>query len=313
MATVTANDRAPAVEEVVLHGHRVSFRRAGEGPAIVLIHGIAGNAQTWDEVIPPLAREHTVIAPDMLGHGESAKPRGDYSLGAFASGIRDLMIALEIERATIVGHSLGGGIAMQFAYQFPERVERLVLVSSGGLGAEVSPLLRSATLPAAEYVLPLLVAEPIRDAVGAVARVLGRIGLRPSHDLEEIATGFARLGDIEARQAFIHTVRGVIDIGGQVVSARDRLYLAEEVPTLLIWGERDRIIPPAHGRAAHEAMPGSRFLLYEGAGHFPYRNEPWRFAEDLLEFIEETEPAEVDYGAVRELMARESTGRVGAR
>jgi pimeloyl-ACP methyl ester carboxylesterase len=170
----------------------------------------------------------------------------------------------------------------------------------------VSPLLRSATLPGAEYVLPLLVAEPIRNAVGGVARALGRIGLRPSHDLEEIATGFARLGDLEARQAFIRTVSGVIDLGGQVVSARDRLYLAEQVPTLLIWGERDRIIPVAHGRAAQEAMPGSRFLLYEGAGHFPYRNEPWRFAEDLLEFIDTTDPAAVDYGAVRALMARQA-------
>jgi pimeloyl-ACP methyl ester carboxylesterase len=193
---------------------------------------------------------------------------------------------------------------MQFAYQFPERVERLVLVSSGGLGAEVSPLLRSATLPGAEYVLPLLVAEPIRNAVGAVARALGRVGLRPSPDMEEIATGFARLRDIEARQAFIRTVSGVIDLGGQVVSARDRLYLAEEVPTLLIWGGRDRIIPAAHGRAAHEAMPGSRFLIYEAAGHFPYRNEPWRFTEDLLEFISTTDPAAVDYGSVRQLMAR---------
>jgi pimeloyl-ACP methyl ester carboxylesterase len=303
-AATSTSDRALKVEEIVIHGHRVSYRRAGEGPVIVLVHGIAGSAQTWEEVIPPLTREHTVIAPDMLGHGDSAKPRGDYSLGAFASGIRDLLVALEIERATIVGHSLGGGIAMQFAYQFPERVERLVLVSSGGLGDEVSPLLRSATLPGAEYVLPLLVAEPIRNAVGVVSRALGRIGLRPSHDLEEIATGFARLGDIEARQAFILTVSGVIDIGGQVVSARDRLYLAEEVPTLLIWGERDRIIPAAHGRAAHEAMPGSRILIYEGAGHFPYRSQPWRFVEDLLEFIDTTDPAAVDYESVRKLMAR---------
>jgi pimeloyl-ACP methyl ester carboxylesterase len=296
--------RPPACEEVLLHGHRVSFRRAGEGPAIVLIHGITGSSQTWQEVIPPLAEHYTVIAPDLLGHGESAKPRGDYSLGAYASGVRDLLIALDIERATVVGHSLGGGVAMQFSYQFPERIERLGLVSSGGLGQEVSMLLRSATLPGAEYVLPLLCAEPLRNAGASAARVLGRVGLRPGPDLEEMARGFASLGDLETRQAFIHTVRSIMDIGGQRVSARDRLYLAAEVPTLLIWGKRDRMIPSDHGRAAHESMPGSRFLLYERAGHFPHLHEPLRFADDLLDFVRTTAPAEVDHRSVRELIQR---------
>ncbi len=296
--------RATACEEVLLHGHRVSFRRAGEGPAIVLIHGITGSSQTWQEVIPPLAEHYTVIAPDLLGHGESAKPRGDYSLGAYASGVRDLLIALDIERATVVGHSLGGGVAMQFAYQFPERIERLGLVSSGGLGQEVSMLLRSATLPGAEYVLPLLCAEPLRNAGASAARLLGRVGLRPGPDLEEMARGFASLGDLETRQAFIHTVRAIMDIGGQRVSARDRLYLAAEVPTLLIWGMRDRMIPSDHGRTAHESMPGSRFLLYEKAGHFPHRDEPLRFAADLLDFVHTTAPAEVDLRSVRELIQR---------
>ena len=290
------------IEEVQLHGHRVSFRRSGTGSALVLIHGITGSSRTWEEVIPPLAQHHTVIAPDLLGHGESAKPRGDYSLGAYASGVRDLLIALGIDKATIVGHSLGGGVAMQFAYQFPERVDRLVLVSSGGLGGEVHLLLRAATLPAAEYVLPLLCAEPLRNAGASIARLLGRVGLRPSRDLEEMALGFASLGDMEARQAFVHTVRGIMDISGQRVSARDRLYLAEKVPTLLLWGEHDRMIPASHGREAHEAMPGSRLIVYEDAGHFPHRNHPWRFASDLLNFIEETSPAVVDEREVRELM-----------
>jgi pimeloyl-ACP methyl ester carboxylesterase len=290
------------IEEVQLHGHRVSFRRSGAGSAVVLIHGITGSSRTWEEVIAPLAQHHTVIAPDLLGHGESAKPRGDYSLGAYASGVRDLLIALGVDKATIVGHSLGGGVAMQFAYQFPERVERLVLVSSGGLGEEVHLLLRAATLPAAEYVLPLLCAEPLRNAGASIARLLGRVGLRPSRDLEEMALGFASLGDMEARQAFVHTARGIMDISGQRVSARDRLYLAEKVPTLLLWGEHDRMIPASHGREAHEAMPGSRCIVYEDAGHFPHRNHPWRFASDLLGFVEETSPAVVDEAEVRALM-----------
>jgi pimeloyl-ACP methyl ester carboxylesterase len=290
------------IEEIQLHGHRVSFRRSGAGSALVLIHGITGSSRTWEEVIPPLAQHHTVIAPDLLGHGESAKPRGDYSLGAYASGVRDLLIALGVDKATIVGHSLGGGVAMQFAYQFPERVERLVLVSSGGLGGEVHLLLRAATLPAAEYVLPLLCAEPLRNAGASIARLLGRAGLRPSRDLEEMALGFASLGDMEARQAFVHTVRGIMDMAGQRVSARDRLYLAAAVPTLLLWGEHDRMIPASHGREAHEAMPGSRLIVYEDAGHFPHRDHPWRFASDLLEFIEQTSPAVVSEAGVRELM-----------
>src|SRR5438105_1742084 len=127
---------------ITIHGHQVAYRAAGDGPPVLLIHGIAGASTTWAHVLPLLARNQTVVAPDLLGHGESAKPRGDYSLGAYASGIRDLMAALGHDRATIVGHSLGGGVAMQFAYQFPERCERLVLVASGGLGKEVSPLLK---------------------------------------------------------------------------------------------------------------------------------------------------------------------------
>src|SRR2546428_9637268 len=123
-------------EEIILHGHRVSYRQAGWGPVVVLIHGITGSSLTWDEVIEPLAERYTVVAPDLLGHGESAKPRGDYSLGAYAASVRDLLVALGHRRATVVGHSLGGGIAMQFAYEYPPFAERLVLVSSGGIAPE---------------------------------------------------------------------------------------------------------------------------------------------------------------------------------
>src|SRR4051794_11217528 len=184
-ATRETTDRKPRVrvEEVELHGHRVRYRIGGQGPAIVLIHGITGSSETWDQVLPLLACDYTVLAPDLLGHGDSAKPRGDYSLGAYASGIRDLALALDIGRATYVGHSLGGGIAMQFAYQFPERLERLVLVSSGGLGKEVHLMLRLVALPAAEYVLPLIYAEPFRNAANALVGLISRLGIRPSSDI----------------------------------------------------------------------------------------------------------------------------------
>ena len=289
-------------EEITLHGHRVSYRRAGWGPVIVLIHGITGSSLTWEDVIEPLAERYTVVAPDLLGHGESAKPRGDYSLGAYASGVRDLLQAIGHDRATVVGHSLGGGVAMQFAYQFPERCERLVLVSSGGLGREVHMLLRAAALPGSELVLPLLASPGIIGRVDAVGAFLSRLGLRAGADLDELWRGFSSLADGGARAAFIHTLRTILDPGGQRVSATDRLYLAAEMPTLIVWGERDPIIPFRHGLRASELVPGSRFVSFPDAGHFPYRDDPRRFVRELTDFIESTEPSDARDERLRELL-----------
>ncbi len=290
------------LHEIVLHGHRVFYRSAGSGPVLVLVHGITSTSATWANVLPYLAERFTVIAPDLLGHGESAKPRGDYSLGAYASGIRDLLIALGYERATFVGHSLGGGVAMQLAYQFPEHCERLVLVASGGLGREITPLLRAASLPGAELVLPLLADERLMGAGRVVGRMLGRVGLRVHTDLGEVLRGHASLADGEARAAFLHTLRTIVDPLGQRVDASDRLYLAEAIPFLLIWGERDPIIPVAHARAAHELVPGSRLEVFPGAGHFPHLDDPLRFVRVLLDFIDTSEPAQVDAGRLGKLL-----------
>jgi pimeloyl-ACP methyl ester carboxylesterase len=291
---------SPGVSEMDLHGHRVCFRLRGDGPLVVLIHGITGRSSQWEPAIAELAAEHTLLAPDLLGHGESAKPRGDYSLGAYASAVRDTMVALGHDRATIVGHSLGGGIAMQFAYQFPERCERLVLVSSGGLGREVHPLLRAATLPGSELVLPLLTHARLLAAGEAFGRALGALRLQAGTDLAEVARGFGSLGEAEARSAFIETMRAVLDPGGQRVSALDRLYLAESVPSLLVWGDSDPIIPVAHGRVAHEAMPGSRLEVLEDVGHFPQLERPLEFSRLLADFVAETEPAELDTTTIRD-------------
>jgi len=277
---------------IVLHGHQVSYRSAGRGPLLVLLHGIAGTSATWEGVIPRLSERHTVIAPDLLGHGDTGKPQGDYSLGAYANAIRDLLEALGRESGTIVGHSLGGGIAMQFAYQFPERCDRLVLVSSGGLGREVHLLLRAAALPGAEAVLPWLSAAG-KHGVGRVVHALGRLGLRASADLEETWRSFVSLAEPEARRAFLHTVRGIIDLGGQRVTATDRLYLAAGLPTLIVWGELDPLIPVRHAREAHERIPGSRLEIFPGAGHFPHLGDSRRFAETLLDFLETTRPMPV--------------------
>src|SRR3954449_2809554 len=213
----------PRHEEIVLHGHRVSYRTAGEGPVLLLIHGITGTSEQWNDVFPMLAEHYTVVAPDLLGHGQSAKPRGDYSLGAYAVSIRDLLIALGHNRATVVGHSLGGGIALQFAYEYPVFAERLVVSSSGGLGREVHPLLRAATLPGSELVLPLISNETVRNAGTTVSGLVGRLGLRAGPDIAEFARGYGSLSDGDSRQAFLHTLRAVIDHGGQRVDASDRL------------------------------------------------------------------------------------------
>jgi pimeloyl-ACP methyl ester carboxylesterase len=289
-------------EQIKLHGHHVNYRIGGEGPTLVLIHGITGTSETWKDVLPWLAETHTVIAPDLLGHGQSAKPRGDYSLGAYASGIRDLLTALDCDSATFVGHSLGGGVAMQLAYQFPERLDRLVLVSSGGLGHEVHLMLRLTALPGAEHVLPLAGLRPLHQLAATVAGTLARLGLTAGADLEEVARGFASLADPHARHAFIHTARSIIDIEGQRVSATDRLYLSAEVPSLLIWGERDPIIPVSHAHTAHELMPGSRLEVFPNAGHFPYRDDPHRFVAVLREFIAETQPAQLGVEQLREML-----------
>ena len=277
-----------------IHGKTVGYRAAGTGPAILLIHGMTSSSETWEPVIGPLSECGTVIAPDLLGHGDSAKPRGDYSLGAHASGVRDLLVTLGHERATIVGHSLGGGVAMQFAYQFPERCERLVLVSSGGLGSEVSRLLRALSLPGAEYLLALACTPRLRDGSIAFTRALTRVGLRPAPALAEVLRSYSSLTDAASRQAFMNTLRAVIDLGGQRVGAHDRLYLVGDIPVMIVWGAKDPVIPVSHATAAHDAIPGSRLVIFEPGGHFPHRESPERFAESLTDFIRTTTPARID-------------------
>lgn len=284
---------AATVRVVRVHGHEVAYRSAGSGPVVVLVHGIAGSSATWEPLMPLLADHYTVIAPDLLGHGSSAKPRGDYSLGAYASGVRDLLAVLGHDRATFVGHSLGGGIAMQLAYQFPQMCERLVLVASGGLGKDVSPLLRVFSAPGSEYVLPLVLTARLHSVAASVGRVLGKVGLRGDPLLGEIWASYTRLTNAEAQRAFVHTIRAVIDVQGQRVSANDRLYLAEEVPTMIVWGDRDGVIPVDHAYAAHELMPGSRLEIVEGVGHFLPVEQPATLERLFRDFLTTTEPASV--------------------
>ncbi len=289
MATVTA-------QTLPVHGNLVHYDEAGAdsgGPVVVLIHGIASRAAQWSRVMADLGETCHVIAPDLLGHGESAKPRGDYSLGAHACGIRDLLAALGHDRVTLVGHSLGGGVAMQFSYQFPERVERLALIDSGGLGPEVSAWLRAASLPGSELVLPVLTSSYVRKAGGAAGRLLAKARITLPPALVEVLFSFASLADPATRSAFIHTARSVLDVSGQRVDARDRLYLAADLPLLVVWGGRDAIIPVAHGVGLATRVPSARLEVFAASGHFPHISEPARLAAVLTDFVASTEAAEL--------------------
>ncbi|MDT5036159.1 MAG: hypothetical protein QOE03_1344, partial [Micromonosporaceae bacterium] len=290
----------------VIHGYRRAFLMGGSGPALLFIHGIGDSSQTWGDILPALARDHTIVAPDLLGHGASDKPRADYSLAAYACGMRDLLSVLDIDRATVIGHSLGGGVAMQFAYQFPERCERLVLISTGGVGRDVTFALRAASAPGADILLPLLtpLAElpPIAWSLRLFGNLLKRLGSPIGEDADDILAGYRRLGDPFARSAFLRTLRAVVDPRGQVVTMLDRSYLAEKMPTLLIGGKRDPVIPFRHTEVAHAAMPGSQLVVFANAGHFPHHHAPERFVAVLRRFLAETEPHQYDPAVWRALL-----------
>jgi pimeloyl-ACP methyl ester carboxylesterase len=285
---------------VTVHGYRRAYRSAGTGPVLLLVHGIGDSSESWRPVMAALAHPHTVIAPDLLGHGASDKPRADYAVAAYANGMRDLLDVLGIDAATLVGHSLGGGVAAQFAYQFPERCERLVLVASGGAGRDVSPLLRLASAPLADVFLAPLrwpVAQPL---VRTALAVLGRLDDDLGRDRAHVARILAGLPDGDARAVFTRTLRSVVDWRGQVVTLLDRCYLVDAVPALVVWGDRDGVIPVHHGRQAHEALPASRLEIFAGAGHFPHHDDPDRFVALMREFVATTEPARHDRDAWRE-------------
>jgi pimeloyl-ACP methyl ester carboxylesterase len=298
-----AVDPVVTQREITLHGQQVSFLEAGAdsgGPVVVLLHGIASSSRSWAPVLSSMGRHTHVVAPDLLGHGRSAKPRsGDYSLGAYAAGLRDLLLVLGIDRVTIVGHSFGGGVAMQFAYQFPELVERVVLVSSGGLGQGVSIALRAATLPGAATVLRLASVIAPRPLSRLVHRLLRAVPALAGPDLDGVVDAFASFTDGGARAAFTQTVRGALDWSGQRLTGTERLYLLADVPVLLVGGTRDPVIPAEHTTAAHQVLPGSRLEIFAGAGHFPHLDDPQRFTHLLTRFLAETPPAGFEPAALR--------------
>jgi pimeloyl-ACP methyl ester carboxylesterase len=292
------------VQHLTVHGHRRAYIRAGEGPALVLLHGIGASSATWSALIPMLTERFTVIAPDLLGHGDSDAPRADYSVAAYACGIRDLLALLGVERATVIGHSLGGAIAAQLTYQYPELVERLVLEAAGGVARELHPALRLAALPGAEQVLPLLNNPLGRRMTRLALRALRGAGNGLSTDAHEVLDTLNAMTTAGKRAAFCRTLRASCDLSGQAASLLEYCYLAETVPTMIVWGECDPVLPVAHAHAASVAMPAARLELFPGTGHFPHRADPVRFLQVLTDFMTSTPAAEHCAGAWRERLRR---------
>jgi pimeloyl-ACP methyl ester carboxylesterase len=249
-----------------------------------------------------LARTHTVIAPDLLGHGESDKPRADYSVGGYANGMRDLLTMLGIDTVTVVGHSFGGGVAMQFAYQYPERTERLVLVGSGGLGPEVSPAIRAITTPGFHQVMAVLAAPGLRHLTTTTLRMLARTRVSQLRDLGEVADIYDSFKDPHTRAAIRHVVRAVVDWKGQIVTMSDRAYLTEAMPMCVVWGADDLVIPVAHASNASALAPTARIEIIPNAGHFPHKDHPERFVKIVRDFMRSTEPSRYDRDRWRELL-----------
>ncbi|MGA9359370.1 MAG: alpha/beta fold hydrolase [Mycobacterium sp.] len=295
---------APTLQFRTIHGYKRAYRIAGSGPAILLIHGIGDNSTTWNAIQAKLAQRFTVIAPDLLGHGQSDKPRADYSVAAYANGMRDLLSVLEIERVTVVGHSLGGGVGMQFAYQFPHLVERLILVGAGGVTKDVNVALRLASLPMGSEALALLRLPLVLPALQTAGKILGKaLGTKGlGNDLANVLRILDDLPEPTASSAFTRTLRAVVDWRGQIVTMLDRCYLTQAIPVLIVWGTRDVVVPVQHAWMAHSAMPGSRLEIFEGSGHFPFHDDPARFIDVVQRFIDTTEPAEYDQAALRELL-----------
>lgn len=296
----------PETRFVTIHGHRRAYalggRKVGTAPVLLLLHGLGCDRHTWDPVWKRLARRYTLVAPDLLGHGESDKPRGDYSPGGYANGMRDLLTVLGIDKATVVGHSFGGAVAMQFAYQFPERTERLALVGPGGMGREVSVLIRALTLPGYDLVLRALTLPGVRHVNVTALRALSRIGVRELRGLDEVASILDGFKDPGKRYAVHKLVTGVIDWRGQNVTMRDRAYLTAAMPLCIVWGAGDRVLPAAHADIAREIAPSAQVTVLADTGHFPHRDRPATFAKLLDGFMGSTTPATYSRARWRRLL-----------
>jgi pimeloyl-ACP methyl ester carboxylesterase len=273
---------------VLAGGHVLAYQEAGpaDGSVVVLLHGLASDSDTWDRALAPLASHGLrVLALDLLGHGESDKPNSTYLLTDFADSLGCFLDALGIASATLCGHSFGGAIALFFGSRHPERVERVVLVSTGGLGREVHPVLRAAALPVAPAVLRAAMRPGLR-------RLYRRPGLHRAlrltpDNLVNLKRAARALGSDAGQASFFASLRGVIAPSGQRTASAEMRAFAERVPTLLIWNEGDPVIPLAHAQAlADRAQQRSRLVVFPNRGHEPHRRNAELFADEVAAFVQ---------------------------
>ena len=268
---------------VTLHGREVAYTDyPGKGPALLMLHGVGSSSEGWDESAALLASSGSrVICVDLPGHGDSSRERGDYSLGALASTVRDLIDQLNLGPVILVGHSLGGGISLQFLYQYPSHVRGLVLVSSGGLGREANWALRLASLPGSGVVIGAAVNKRTLAAYNSAHRAMRKALRRGEEAREHALERFGWLAESDRRHTFLSTLRSVVDVSGQRVSALEKLHLSRSLPVLIIWGRKDAIIPVSHGELAHSMLEHSEFVVFDDAAHEPHRTDPERFATTI--------------------------------
>jgi pimeloyl-ACP methyl ester carboxylesterase len=273
---------------VKIPGGTIAYTTAGSGEPLLLVHGLGGTRSTWRHLIGSLAATHTVIAPDLPGHGESDAPAGDYSPGAHSTAMRDVLLALGHSSATIAGHSLGGGVALQFAHQFPDRTGRLLLISSGGLGPELGLFLRAATLPGADIVVAGLAYLP----AGVTRRLLPAVshlpGLLARQDVGPLTRQLRGLAGARQRRGFLRTARTVIDWRGQTISAARQVVLLADIPILIAWGSNDKIIPAHQQRSLADQFPHPQVLEIADAGHFPHETAPDQILPAIQTFLAST-------------------------
>lgn len=272
-----------------LNGHVISYlHHPGAGVSLLLVHGVGSSIETWGDIPDRLASAGLpFVAIDLLGHGSSSMGHGDFSLGAHANTIRDLMDHLELDRVHLVGHSLGGGISLQFAYQYPSRVASMILVSSGGLGPDLGVTLRAATLPGADLVLRTMGHPRVLGLAARTEQALGRLGSRRPILGPRARLRLESLRDQERRAAFLATLRSVVGPEGQRVSAVAQLTTLDADHVLIVWGELDPMVPIRHGRDAHAQLPGSKFVEILGGGHHPHTDDAEAFTLALLTHLAE--------------------------
>jgi pimeloyl-ACP methyl ester carboxylesterase len=272
---------------VLVDGNEIAYLESGDpdAPPVLLVHGLLSDSGTWLADLEPLAaRGLRPIAVDLVGHGRSAKPPGTYLLDDFAQMLDGFMAALDLDSATVCGHSLGGAIAIHFGYHYPKRVARLVLVSAGGLGREVSPALRMLSLRGAETLTGAVLGRPPVQRILRSPRVHRLFRVTPER-LPNLRRIGGTLFRADSRAAFFRSLRGVIGPRGQLGSFIEMEYLGAQLPTLLVWSDRDVIIPVAHAHRTHAHLSGSTLVLFEGGGHEPHRRNAAEFATAVATFV----------------------------